>query len=236
MGLTNEDYLKRWDESAPELVDSWSEDQKEAARNRPTKQQDIDTYDREMMGEFNDAALVAAIEEYSQRVSDAAPTAQTDEELCRLQEQNENKAKEYQWLTPQEYADAGDRVGKVKGVATFITQLQKAGLNCWYRRHPHPDKLTLVVVNELSKEAEVGCWVQFGFMPELSVFRFDDHGIPTTEKYRGWRTCLLQIILKGFITQEKAEEIFGKPPTTKAFHRYNRTLQAWRNQGRRLAK
>ena len=233
---SNEEYLERWEASAPELVDSWTPEQKEAARNKPTKQQDVDTYDKEMMGEFNDAALTAAIEEYAQRVSDAAPTAQTDEELCRLQEQNEHAAKEYQWLTPEEYKNAGDRVGKVKGVATFITQLQKAGLNCWYRRHPHPDKLTLVVVNELSKEAEVGCWVQFGFMPELSVMRFDDHGIPTTEKYRGWRTALLQLILKGRISREKAEEVFGKPPTTPAFHRYNRTLQAFRNQGNRLSK
>jgi hypothetical protein len=233
---SNEEYLERWEQSAPELVDSWTPEQKEAALNRPIKQQDIDTYDKEMMGEFNDAALSEAIEEYAKRVSDAAPTAQTDEELCRLQEQTEHTAKEYQWLTPQEYADAGDRVGKVKGVATFITQLQRAGLNCWYRRHPHNDKLTLVVVNKLSKEAEVGCWVQFGFMPELSVMRFDDHGIPTTEKYRGWRTCLLQLILKGCISREKAEEVFGKPPTTPAFHRYNRTLQSFRNQGNRLSK
>ncbi len=233
---TNEEYMERWENAAPELVDTWTEEQKEAYRNRPIKEQTVDTYDKEMMGDFNDAALSAAIEEYSKRISDAAPTSQTDEELCRLQENNERAAKEYQWLTPEEYANAGDRIGKVKGVATFITQLQRAGLNCWYRRHPHPDKLTLVVVNEKSHEAEVGCWVPFGFMPELSVMKFDDHGIPTTEKYRGWRTGLLQLILKGFISQEKAEEVFGKPPTTPAFHRYNRTLQSFRNQGSRLGK
>ena len=233
---TNEEYLERWEQAAPELVDSWTPEQKEAARNKPTKQQDFDTYDKEMMGEFNDAALTAAIEEYAQRVSDAAPTAQTDEELCRLQEQNEHAAKEYQWVTPSEYADAGARIGKVKGVATFITELQRAGMNCWYRRHPHKDKLTLVAVNPRSQEAEVACWVQFGYMPELSLFRFDDHGIPTTEKWRGWRTCLLQILLKTYISLEKAEDIFGKAPTTPEFHRYNRTLQSFRNQGRRLAK
>jgi hypothetical protein len=233
---TNEDYLQRWEEAAPELVDTWTDEQITAARSIAPKEQDVDTYDKEMMGEFNDAALSAAIEEYSKRVSDAAPTQETNENLCRIEEQNERTAKEYQWLTPEEYANAGDRVGKVKGVATFITQLQRAGLNCWYRRHPHNDKLTLVVVNKLSKEAEVGCWVQFGFMPELSVMRFDEHGVPTTEKYRGWRTCLLQLILKGAISQKKAEEVFGKPPTTPAFHRYNRTLQSFRNQGNRLSK
>ncbi len=231
---TNEDYMQRWEDAAPELVDSYTEEQKIAAHN--AKSRTYETFDEDMMGEFSNPVLAAAIEEYASRVSDAAPTAQTDEELCRLQENNEHTAKEYQWLTPEEYEDAGDRIGKVKGVATFITQLQRAGLNCWYRQHPHKDKLTLVVVNRISNEAEVGCWVQFGYMPELSVMRFDDHGIPTTEKHRGWRTCLLQLILKGCISREKAEEVFGKAPTTPAFTRYNQTLQAFRNQGNRLAK
>lgn len=231
---TNEDYMQRWEDAAPELVDSYTEEQKAAARN--TKSKTYETFDEDMMGEFSDPVLSAAIEEYSKRISDAAPTAQTEDELSRLQESNENAAKEYQWVTPQEYADAGDRIGKVKGVATFITQLQKAGMTCWYRRHPHKDKLTLVAINRLTNEPEVACWVQFGYMPELSIMRFDDHGIPTTEKWRGWRTCLLQILLKSFITLEKAEEIFGKAPTTPAFTRYNQTIQQFRNQGRRLAK
>jgi len=74
---TNEDYLKRWEESAPELVDTWTDEQITAARSIAPKEQSVDTYDKEMMGEFNDAALSAAIEEYSKRVSDAAPTQET---------------------------------------------------------------------------------------------------------------------------------------------------------------
>lgn len=233
---TNEEYLELWEQSAPELVDSWTPEQKAAALAKPLQEAPWDTYDKEMAGEYNDAALNAAIEEYSQRVSDAAPTAQTEDELLRLQENNERSAKEYQWLTPAEYADAGDRIGKVKGVATFIRQLQKGGLQCWYRNHPHKDKLTLIAIHPETKDAQVACWVAFGYMPELSVMRFNDHGIPTTEKYRGWRTGVLQMILKGFITEQKAVDIFGKVPTTKAFDRYNLTLQSFRNQGRKLVK
>ena len=232
--ISNEEYMQRWEDAAPELVDSYTPEQKAAAHN--AKSRTYETFDEDMMGEFSDPVLSAAIEEYAKRVSDAAPTAQTEDEFLRLHEANEKSAREYQWLTPEEYADAGDRIGKVKGVATFINQLQKAGLICWYRKHPHNDKLTLVVVNRATNEAEVGCWVQFGYMPELSVMRFDERGIPTTEKHRGWRTCLLQLILKGFISREKAEEVFGKPPTTPAFTRYNQTLQAFRNQGNRLSK
>jgi hypothetical protein len=232
---TNEEYYERWENSAPVAVEEVSPEQIERAKNRKSDNNPWESFDKEIMGEFADPDLQAAIEEYASRVSDAAPTEQSNEELCRLRENNERAAQEYQWLTPDEYADAGARIGHVLGVATFIVKLQKAGVKCWYRRHPHNDKLTLIVMRP-GHEPEVGCWVQFGYMPELSVMRFDDHGIPTNEKNRGWRTCLLQLILKSVITQKKAEEVFGKPPTTEAFHRYNHTLQQFRNQGNRLGK
>jgi hypothetical protein len=71
-------------------------------------------------------------------------------------------------------------------------------------------------------------------MPELSIMNFDEHGVPLAERMRGWRTCLLQLILKSAITEEKADEIFGSPKTTAAFHRYNSTLQGFRNVGGRI--
>jgi hypothetical protein len=117
--------------------------------------------------------------------------------------------------------------------AVFINKLRGAGVKCWYRDHPQPGKMTLIVqVGDM--KPEVGCWVQIGFMPELSVMRFDEHGIPTTEKYRGWRTALLQLILKSVIMERKANEVFGKPAVTPAFHRYNWTLKQFRNNGNRL--
>jgi len=115
----------------------------------------------------------------------------------------------------------------------FLNLLKKAGVNCWYRTHPQPGKITLIVQRK-GLEPEVGCWCQLGFAPELSVMRFDDHGVPLAEKYRGWRTPLLQLILKGIVSEKKANEVFGSPKTTPAFHRYNQTLQNFRNQGNRL--
>jgi hypothetical protein len=93
-----------------------------------------------------------------------------------------------------------------------------------------------MVIKKGKTEPEVGAWLQFGYMPELSTFWFDTHGIPLNEKHRGWRTVTLQLILKGMLSEKKCEEIFGKTPTTKAFHRYNNTLQQFRNQGGALAK
>jgi hypothetical protein len=233
---TNEEYFERWENSAPVAVEELSPEQVERAKNRKSDDNPWESFEDEIMGEFSDPDLQAAIEEYASRVSDAAPTAQSDEELCRLTENNERAARDYQWIAPEEYAKEGDRVGRVMGPAMFIRTLQKAGVRCWYRRHPDLNKLTLIVFRNGHAEPEVGCWVFFGYMPELSMFHFDEHGIPLNEKRRGWRTALLQLILKSAISEEKAIECFGRVPTTPAFHRYNSTLQQWRNQGRRLGK
>ena len=225
---TNEEYLKRWEDAAPTAVQS----ETPAAAVRTNGDDGLASYMEQM--EVEDPALVEAIAEYAGRVSDAKPSNETLETYAERKEYNDKVAQEYQWVTPDEYADAGARIGRIMHSSAFIIYLQRAGIKCWYRRHPQPGKMTLVVQRgELP--AEVGCWVQMGFMPELSVMRFDEHGVPTTEKNRGWRTCLLQLILKSIITQKKAEEVFGLPPITEAFHRYNFTLQQFRNQGGRLA-
>lgn len=231
---TNEEYLERWEQAAPRPVDTnpTEEEIKRMQGTRLSKAAPWETYDSEF--ENDDPALLAAMAEYASRgPSEAEASSQTKDELARVKEAAAEQVKEYQWLTPEEYKREGDRIGRIMHNVVFLNLLRKAGVKCWYRAHPQPGKITLIVQRgELP--AEVGCWCQLGFAPELSIMRFDEHGIPTTEKYRGWRTCLLQLILKSVISQKKAEEVFGVPPLTPAFHRYNATLQQFRNNDSRL--
>lgn len=230
---TNEEYFERWEQSAPTPVAGTltPEEIQKHQGTRFKEKSPWETYGNEL--EKEDPAMLEAIAEYANRVSDAESSSETKEALAERKEYNDSNARQYQWVTPDEYADAGSRIGRVMHSSTFITYLQRAGVNCWYRQHPQAGKVTLIVQRE-ELEAEVGCWVQIGFMPELSVMRFDDHGIPTVEKFRGWRTCLLQLILKSVISEKDADQFFGKPATTPAFHRYNSTLQMFRNAGGRL--
>jgi len=231
--VSNEEYMERWEASAPTPVDSklTPEEIKAMQGTRLSEAAPWETYGKEL--ENDDPALLDAIAEYASHVSDAEGSSQSKEELFRLRESNAETAKEYQWLTPEEYARDGDRIGRIMHSNAFIIYLRQVGVKCWYRAHPQAGKVTLVIQRE-DLPAEVGCWVQQGFMPELSIMRFDDHGIPTTEKFRGWRTCLLQLILKGVIKEKVADKTFGKPATTAAFNRYNQTLRCFRNQGNRL--
>src|SRR5579864_5207727 len=133
-----------------------------------------------------DPTLEAEIEEYSKHRHDNT-SSENQEELCRQKELNDELVKQYQWLDPNEYENEEERIGRVMHSTQFIALLHKAGVRCWYRTHPQPDKLTLVVLHDDINPSEVGCWVQRGYTCELSLMNFDEHGVPTSERRRGWR-------------------------------------------------
>ena len=219
--VSNQDYFERCENSAPTPVPTIAQ----PVRSKKTWNESLD-------GENVTPELQAEIDDYATRVHDSTSNL-NKEELARWQEQNAALAKEYQWVEPGEYADAGARVGTIMHSSEFIGKLRKAGVKCWYKPHPMTRMVTLIIQRD-SLPSEVGCWVQLGFMPELSVMSFDEHGVPLAEKYRGWRTCLLQLILKSALTEAQADEVFGKPKQTPAFSRYNETLYQFRRAGGRI--
>lgn len=173
--------------------------------------------------------LAQQVAEYAKRNRHESTSNQAKEELARRKEQNDETAKEYQFLHPDEYADEGPRIGRIMHSSEFITKLRDdCKLKCWYREHPQPRKVTLMVQPKPGLPPEVACWVQEGFMPEFSIVRFDDHGVPLDERLRGWRTPLLQLIIKGLLTEHGAHDVFGEARGP-ASERYNSTLYGFRN-------
>jgi len=47
-----------------------------------------------------------------------------------------------------------------------------------------------------------------GYSPEFTVMRFDRYGTPTNEKYHGWRTALLTLIMAGIVSKSQASRAF----------------------------
>lgn len=175
-----------------------------------------------------DPKLEEEVKRYSEKRHEKS-SSQNEEELARQKEINYELASQYRWVSPEEYADQGPRIGRIMHSSELITLLRKkCGMQCWYRDHPQPRKVTLVAKRDYA-EPEVGCWVQQGYMPEYTIMDFDEHGVPLAEKFRGWRTCVLQLILKGLITEEQANKVFGCAygPVSE---RYLNTLYGFRNR------
>lgn len=174
-----------------------------------------------------DQRLEEEVNEYSKK-RHTKTSEQNAEELARWEEENQQLARQYQFLTPDEYRDEGARIGKIIHSSKFLNILRKEfKLNAWYRIHPHKDKLTLIVQRK-NFEPEVACWAMKGFMPEYEIVRFDKYGVPLDSKYRGWRTCCLQMILKGILNEKDVDRVFGRAQGP-ASERYCSTLFEIRN-------
>lgn len=180
-------------------------------------------YGRDLVGQ-DDSAMERAVLMYAQNRHEST-SEQTKEVLAQKKEEADNAAREYQWVHPSEYADRGPRIGKILHSSKLITILRAMGLKCWYRQHPQPQKLTLLVLERGKRN--VGCWIQAGYQPEFSIMNFDDHGVPLQEAYRGWRTVLMQLALKGLISERKINEVFG-PARGPASARYNKFMGSLR--------
>lgn len=166
----------------------------------------------ESLDEVLSPELEAAIEEFASHDPHGSTDSQTQEELCRVKEENDNAAREYQWLSPDEYKEEGARIGSIMHSTELIKKLtEQCGVVARYRNHPQPKRVTLLVdTSNGTQPMEVACWVQLGYMPEFSICNFDDHGVILQEAYRGWRTVLLQMFMKQMLTVETATRIFGE--------------------------
>jgi len=187
-----------------------------------------ETYGQELEVEMT-PELAAEVADYATRYHEKS-NSQNEEELARQKELSYDAMGEYRWCSEEEYADVQARIGRIIHHSELITRLRKIGVRCWYRQHPQEDKLTLLVQRnqDVMQPPEVGCWVKNGYMPEYSVLGFDEHGVPLAERYRGFRTVLLQLILKQVLTEDAAHKEFGRAERCCA-DRYNSILHGLRN-------
>ena len=174
--------------------------------------------------------LADQIARYEERMHHKS-SQEAEETLARERELSNAVAAQYRWVTKEEYGDIEPRIGRIMHSTVFLQKLKNCGFKGWYAEHPMKDRYKLILDKKGFglTEGEYVCWLQAGFTTEFTVMRFDEHDIPLDERYRGWRTPLLQIQLKGILTEEQVEKEFGKAvgPASK---RYNKTLYEFRNR------
>lgn len=86
------------------------------------------------------------------------------------------------------------------------------------------------VTNKYSGERRVRqvTTLQYPCGPEWSLVHFDEFDVPLGEKYRGWRTALLQLILADVLTEDEAVLAFGPVPLHPVSLYYRQQLQTHR--------
>ena len=116
------------------------------------------------------------------------------------------------WVLPQEMDDEGYLVQ----LAEASSQAQKDLLTENFQACRARRKVRKTITS-----------LQEPYGPEWSIMRFNEYGIATKEKYRGWRTAMLVLIAAGILTEEEVDRAFG-PPVGDAAAWYRQTLQTYR--------
>jgi hypothetical protein len=108
-----------------------------------------------------------------------------------------------------------DDVVYMKG--TSETHAGRVGVSAWVWKN---GRLTPQCVTAL----------QWDCGPEWSLMHFTEFDVPTSEKYRGWRTALLALIVSGVLTEDEVNRAFGPVVENEASELYRETLQHYRER------
>lgn len=116
------------------------------------------------------------------------------------------------WVAPQELDDEG----YLLGLSQATSQAQKELLTD-----------NFLACREGRKVQRTLTSLQDPYGPEWSIMRFDERGVAKKEKYRGWRTAMLVLIVAEVLTEEEVDRAFG-PPQGEAAAWYRQQLQSYR--------
>jgi hypothetical protein len=112
----------------------------------------------------------------------------------------------------------------------FIAKLRRNGVKCFTFMNGWPPKtVALWAVKPGTDRCVYIAFMQVPAMWEWSVLRLDKHFLPNGEAYRGWRTVLAQLVLKGVMTEHQAHKVFGKPTDGEVSRIYRHTMWNARN-------
>lgn len=158
-------------------------------------------------------------------------TSETEELLQQIHDNRLEDAKQYKLQDQHILEDEAPRIGKKLRHTEFINILRKK-LRCWYNPVPFRGIVGLRAIRNGYEQLglQFVCGVKLGPTTEYDTFHYDSRGLPLNKKTIGWRTVLLVLIAKGFVTEEEAHRLFGQPALGRASLLYRKELYRIRNK------
>lgn len=172
----------------------------------------------------NDPVLAQEVAELEARQHDIVPPSQHVEAAQAAREDNLERVRKFKFDRQQEVTDYVP--GQVMHMDVFLKKLQTLNPTFFYNDF---SALGMRGLGYVKNGVAVGLTsVQEGISIEWSQLRTDQYQIGTSEKFRGWRTVLMNLIDKEILTQEQVHSAFGKPTGPRA-KRWFRRLWIIRN-------
>jgi hypothetical protein len=179
---------------------------------------------------YHDPAYLREIAELELRQHELKPPAshleaaqQQYEEACASE-----KVRECRWLHQVEDGITEFTPGKLMHRNEFMRLLQILRPDAQFNDFAVIGRRGLNFFDPSIGRSFFATTVQDGVMIEWSQMRVDAHGVPTNERYRGWRAVLMVLIEKDIISEEECAKVFGQPTGPRA-NRWFRMLYMRRN-------
>lgn len=108
------------------------------------------------------------------------------------------------------------------GLTVLVNRSRAGGARFWLHDVVIQDRVGISawVWQDGQRVAKYITYLQYPQGPEWSLMRFNEYDVPTSEKYRGWRTALLKMMMEEVITEEEVNKAFGKPVENAASELY----------------
>ena len=172
---------------------------------------------------YSDPSYLQEIEELEQRQHELKPPASHIEAAQEQYESalNSEKVRECRWLHQEEDGITQYVQGRILSRGEFLQLLRTIRPDAFYNEYAALGRRGLNFFDPQLGRSFFATTVQDGLMIEWSQMRTDAHGVPTNERYRGWRTVLMVLIEKGIISSEECDKAFSKPvgPRSKRWYR-----------------
>jgi hypothetical protein len=197
----------------------------EYASNAPIARDDLQAPDFTPNTPEQEKAHQEEIKHFHKTVPQLKPMS-ANEHAAKWKEENDAKVKGYKFDKQKEIEQY--RPGKLLSHGEFLRLLRKIRPDVFINDFSAVGRIGLNLI-ENGKPIYTGTTVQYGMSPEFSKIRVDAHGVGQGEQFRGWRTTLLHLVSRGFVTEDQVHKVFGKPSGYGA-DRYLRLLWEMRNK------
>jgi hypothetical protein len=156
------------------------------------------------------------------------------EEFQKHREVSETLALDYKLEDQDELVNKQARMVNPMSTTQFVQKLRAAGIKCFtvYNGFPPQTVALWCLPPKQNARARYICYMQIPAMYEWSVLRTDQYGKPDGERFRGWRTVIVQLVEKEILTEMQADKIFGEASHNHIYRRYHRSLFEARNHRR----
>lgn len=172
-------------------------------------------FDDEPMFNDLDPKLDKEVEEVADRAKNARSHPAVIEAFQEAKEGNVNAVRKFRFNHQQDFVEEAWVPGRIMWLGEFLCELQKIRPDAFYAETSYRGLRGLGFVDK-GVPVYSGASMPNGNAPEWSLLREDAHGVPTSEKYRGWRTVLLCCIKRKFISEQECYRVFGRPEGSRA--------------------